>query len=235
MPLNPISHHAYILPGGEKVFTYSNSRILERITKTKGNLLRKAERNQYKEKLAMKLYDKWAKELRETSTKYYQCVLHIKDLFRLQTTGQPLPNQTTDLVKRLLIKRSSSRPRVATPPEAEAPRVKTPRPPKRSRIPVSTQKTTQYDYSSGKHTNQKKIPKFLKHEKPSPLPSPIKGPVTPTRQSIWSPRGGSVSGRISRAGTTTTPRRRPRTAPNEKVILMDMKDVIRRKINFQAV
>ncbi|EGX46081.1 hypothetical protein AOL_s00110g245 [Orbilia oligospora ATCC 24927] len=228
MPLIPIGHHHYILPGGEQVFTFKNSEVLQKITRTQGNLLRKAETESYLRKKAKKLLQQWTKELREASTKYHQCVIHIKELFRIQSTGEPPPDKSLILVKKLRLKRSSPNLSPCPPLSPPLPGTKTPRPPKRSRIPISTWRKNDQGRLGGRCTDDAKIPSFLRDGEDSSAGDDR--PVTPSTH-VWSPEPGSASGRFCRVGSTA--RRRPRTAPNESELLIGLRDDVRRKINFR--
>ncbi|KAK6498187.1 hypothetical protein TWF506_004426 [Arthrobotrys conoides] len=234
MPLIPIGHHHYILPGGEQVVTYKNSEVLQKITRTQGNPLRKAETESYLKKKAKELLQQWTKELREASTKYHQCVIHIKELARIQATGEPPPDKSLILVKKLRLKRSipdSPHDTPSPPPTPPtAPATKTPRPPKRSRIPISTWRKNDKGRFGGRYIDGAKIPKFLKDGEDPPVHE--YQPVTPSKH-VWSPEPGSASGRFSRVGSTA--RRRPRTAPNESELLIGLRDDVRKKINFRAL
>ncbi|KAK6495106.1 hypothetical protein TWF481_003134 [Arthrobotrys musiformis] len=241
MPLVPIGHHAYILPGGERVYTHKSSEVLQRITMPKNHSLRKIERERYLMKKRKQLLERWVKELRETTTKYHQCVMHIKELFRLQVTGEPPADKSIILVKRLRLKRSDSYPKLveaatsspSPPPPPDSPppgpMTKTPRPPNRSRIPISTWRKNNKGRLGGRYIDGLKIPKFLKHEGDATYHDYCQ-PIKPSTH-VWSPEPGSRSGRFSRVGLTA--KRRPKTAPNQKELLIGLKDEVRRKINFR--
>ncbi|KAK6347479.1 hypothetical protein TWF718_005320 [Orbilia javanica] len=241
MPLVPIGHHQYILPGGEQVFTYRNSEILQKITRTQGNVLRKAETERYLRKKADRLFLGWMKELRDASTKYHQCVIHIKELARLQATGEPPPDKSLVLVKKLVLKRSSpdlssvttsTITTTTTTTCTTTTPTKTPRPQNRSRIPISTRRKDNKSRLWSRSIQGHKIPRFLNDGEHHGFLNYSSRPVTP-KTHVWRPEPGVASGKFSRIGSTA--RRRPRTAPNESELLIGLKDDVRRKINFRKV
>ncbi|RVD89388.1 uncharacterized protein DFL_000399 [Arthrobotrys flagrans] len=227
MPLIPIGHHHYILPSGEEVFTYKNSEVLQKITRTQGNFLRKAEQKRYLKKKAKQLLHQWITELRDASTKYHQCAIHIKELFRLQTTGELPPDKSLILVKKLRIKRSASN---LLPVETPLPGTRTPRPQIQSRIPISTWRKNDTGRLGSRYMDGEEIPKFLKDERES-LDYDCRT-VTPKKHACI-PEPGSASGKFSRVGSTA--RRRPRTAPNESELLNSLRDNLKGKIIFRTL
>ncbi|KAK6334458.1 hypothetical protein TWF730_003672 [Orbilia blumenaviensis] len=218
MPLNPHDHYVYHGVGGEKVVSCKRLKILDQIDSLKDNSLRKSERADYLKKAADRLLKKWTTELREASTKYHQCVIQIKELYRLQVAKETPSDKSLTLVKKAILKRST--PKIAP----SAPEANDPRPSKKSRIPVKKGRKTKNKQSNEKPTKQPTIPNFLENEQDRRMPT------TPGSR-IWGP--GSGSRRSTKIGSAA--RRRPRSAPNERDLLVGLKDEVRRRLNFRAI
>ncbi|EPS45703.1 hypothetical protein H072_214 [Dactylellina haptotyla CBS 200.50] len=220
----PEHYYTYDLVGKDTVYTAYPSVVLQNMTNMSTSL-REQERNAYRRKKLDREFERKREEIIKFHAEFTRVLDEIKSLFLIQSVSTTGFTAGEAEIQRQNLGETTEFDAYQTRSTNVNPHMVSGLP--GSVAPMSAKMKVNENIDPSTH-KKKKIPSFLRHEKPSPPHSPE--PTTPRRQGRF---GVSAMNRNSGRNTRSSGSRRPRTIPAERLALLDIEESdVRRRLNF---